>query len=89
MCFAGLFSHFVSMTVYTQSVGMLPPSVEGKSLGTVRRGAEGWHLLLIFKSFVEKLTADKVKEMSNNEKNLPDEFAVDNIDSLREVLCTL
>ena len=41
------------------------------------------------KSFVENLTVDKVKEISINEKTLPDEFAFDNIDSLREVLCTL
>ena len=41
------------------------------------------------KSFVENLTADKVKEISINEKALPDEFAFDKMDALKEVLCTL
>lgn len=41
------------------------------------------------KLFVEKLSASEVNEFSKNEKTLPDEFAFDNMDALKEVLCTL
>lgn len=41
------------------------------------------------KAFVESLTAEKVNEISRNEKALPDEFAFDNMDKLKEVLCAL
>ena len=41
------------------------------------------------KAFIESLTNEIVNEVSRNEKALPDEFAFDSMDALKDVLCTI